>query len=169
MSTAGALVVLTVSGVSIHPSTPFHHFAQKPHKAIYPMGRFPKTKMHSFEFCPNNTANRQSGSSSVPRELWLYRPFSVILIQRYLMNPLLTAQGSGPEKKLLFFWILSIMGRNILSVTSPFNTPPPSSRRQSYASNFLINIAQNNLPQTIYELSPNYVIINNVAFNTIAP
>ena len=55
----------------IHPSihsTPFHHFAQKPHKAIYPMGRFPKTKMHSFEFCPNNTANRQSGSSSVPRE-----------------------------------------------------------------------------------------------------
>ena len=100
---------------------------------------------------------------------WLYRPFSVILIQRYLMNPLLTAQGSGPEKKLLFFWILSIMGRNILSVTSPFNTPPPSSRRQSYASNFLINIAQNNLPQTIYELSPNYVIINNVAFDTIAP
>ena len=74
-----------------------------------------------------------------------------------------------PQKKLLFFWILSIMGRNILSVTSPFNTPPPSSRRQSYASNFLINIAQNNLPQTIYELSPNYVIINNVAFDTIAP
>ena len=79
--------------------------------------------------------------------------------------------GKWSRKKLLFFWILSIMGRNILSVTSPFNTPvpPPSSRRQSYASDFLINIAQNNLPQTIYELSPNYVIINNVAFDTIAP